>query len=195
MGLNVKGPFVIKTQASKPPFVPGNGSLMNELEQLAAKALARPASQPAIEFAKQWISWGDLRQLAEQVAALLTASGTKPAAKIALVARNHPSAIAAFVGLPAKGYSIRMVHPFQSAAGIAREIDPIAPADVAIIDCWQRRSGNSFARPRPRNPYSRGLGNWDRTTKNKIVIQGRSIGRAQTGCGHPRHDFAATSEA
>lgn len=103
---------------------------MNKLEQLAAKALALPAGQPAIEFAKLWINWGDLCQLAEQVGALLATSGATSGEKIALIARNHPAAIAAFVGLIAKGYSIRMVYPFQSTAGIAREIDSIKPAAV-----------------------------------------------------------------
>lgn len=107
---------------------------MSELAQLAVKALARPASQPAIEFAKLWINWGDLRQLAERVAALLAASGAASGAKVALVARNHPSAIAAFMGLIAKGYSIRMVYPFQSNAGIAREIDLMEPAAVIAAE-------------------------------------------------------------
>lgn len=103
---------------------------MYELEQLAAKALARPASQQAIEFAKQWITWGELQQLARHVCALLAASGAARGARIALVARNHPSAIAAFVGLIAQGYSIRMVYPFQSTTAIGREIDQVEPAAV-----------------------------------------------------------------
>lgn len=107
---------------------------MSELAQLAVKALARPASQPAIEFAKFWFNWGDLRQLAERVTALLAASGAAPGAKIALVARNHPSAIAAFVGLIAKGYSIRMIYPFQSIAGMGREIDLTEPAAVIAVE-------------------------------------------------------------
>lgn len=107
---------------------------MYELEQLAANALARAANVPAIEFAKQWISWGDLRQLAEKTNTLLAASGAARGAKIALVARNHPSAIAAFIGLIAERYSIRMIYPFQSTAGIAREIDAVAPAAVIAAE-------------------------------------------------------------
>jgi acyl-coenzyme A synthetase/AMP-(fatty) acid ligase len=110
------------------------GWCMSELAQLAANALARPASQPAIEFARSWINWGDLRQLAERVAALLAAGNVAPGAKVALVARNHPSAIAAFVGLIAQAYSIRMIYPFQSNAGIAREVDLLEPAAVIAAE-------------------------------------------------------------
>jgi len=85
------------------------------------KALANPASQPAIKFAKLWTNWGDLRQLAERVAALLVAHGTAPGAKTAIVARNHPSASGAFIGLIAKNHSVRMVYSLHSTAAVAQK--------------------------------------------------------------------------
>lgn len=104
------------------------------LDQLCMKALAGSGDAPAIEFNKQWITWGEIRVVADRVAELIEASGTQSGARIALVARNHPAAIAAFLGLIAHNYSLRMVYPFQSAAGIVREIEGIAPAAVVAAD-------------------------------------------------------------
>lgn len=103
---------------------------MSELSLLSAAALARPADLPAIEFNQQWVTWGQMSQLAQRLKELLQASHAPTNAKVALVARNHPAAIAVFLGLIAQGYSIRMVYPFQSAQAIARDIEKIAPAAV-----------------------------------------------------------------
>lgn len=103
---------------------------MTELEQLALTALARPASQAAIEFERQWSSWGDMRAIADTLSAALDRAGVSSGANVALIARNQPSALAAFLGLIAHRYSIRMIYPFQSSTAIAREIADIAPAAV-----------------------------------------------------------------
>lgn len=103
---------------------------MIRLDQMAAAALTRPAEQPAIEFAKNWITWGEMRCVAEQVNKLIDASHAGHGSKIALVARNRPSALAAFLGLIATRSSIRMIYPFQSAAAIARDLDRIEPSVV-----------------------------------------------------------------
>ena len=78
---------------------------MEDLGQLSAAALARPAEQPAI-----------------------LASGAGPGARVAFVARNRPSALAALLGMIAGRCTIRMVYPFQSATAIARELAEIEPS-------------------------------------------------------------------
>lgn len=103
---------------------------MTTLDELAAEALARPAARPVIEFEKRWVSWGELRRVAERLGELVDASGAPPSAKIALVARNRPSAIAALLGLIAKRRPVRMIYPFQSATAIAHEIERVNPAVV-----------------------------------------------------------------
>ena len=103
---------------------------MKRLDQMAAAALARPADTAAIEFARRWIGWGEMRAVAERVGALIEASAAPAGAKVALIARNRPSAIAAFLGLIAKRCNIRMIYPFQSGAAIARDIERIEPGIV-----------------------------------------------------------------
>jgi long-chain acyl-CoA synthetase len=103
---------------------------MSALEQLSARALAREPSQPAIEFQGRWLSWGEIRQVADQVGRLIEASGADSQTPVAFVPRNRPSAVAALLGLIAKSRSIRMIYVFQSAAGIARDIQRLKPAVV-----------------------------------------------------------------
>ena len=106
---------------------------MASLDQLCAAALSHPGSQPAIEFEQHWINWGEVRHLAERLVALLDASGAGAGAKVAFVARNRPSALAALLGMLAQRCSIRMVYPFQSAAALASDLERIAPA-VVVAD-------------------------------------------------------------
>jgi len=102
----------------------------DSLDGLCARALARDASLPAIEFQGRWFHWGEMRQVADRLASLLAASGAGPHAPVALVARNRPSAIAALLGLIAMRRTVRMVYSYQSAAALARNVEQLAPAVI-----------------------------------------------------------------
>ena len=79
-------------------------------------------SRQALEYEHRWYSWGELRQVADALGAALDACRANPGGVVALVARNRPSAIAAFLGLLERGANIRMVYPFQSSASLARQL-------------------------------------------------------------------------
>ncbi len=100
------------------------------LQTLTAQALARPANEPAIEFQGTWRTWGEMRRVSEQLAALIGASGASPHAPIAFVARNRPSAIAALLGLIAMGRTVRMLYAFQSAAALAQDVARMRPSVI-----------------------------------------------------------------
>src|SRR5262249_54786377 len=91
---------------------------MSTLQELRLKTLTRGAVCPAIDGDKRWLSWADLRPVADRVNALVDSSGADPLAPVALVPRNRPSALAALVGLIAGSHNVRMVHVYQSPAGI-----------------------------------------------------------------------------
>jgi long-chain acyl-CoA synthetase len=101
---------------------------MITLEELSTRALVREASQPIIDFEDRWITWGEMRHVAERMGSLLDASGAPARAPIALVARNRPSSVAALLGLIARGNTIRMVYPFQSSAAMARDVERLKPS-------------------------------------------------------------------
>jgi long-chain acyl-CoA synthetase len=101
---------------------------ITSLETLCAQALVRSPAQPVIEFQGEWRTWGEVRRVAERLAALIDASGAQPQAPIALVARNRPSAIAALLGLIARGRTICMLYAYQAGAALARDAERIRPA-------------------------------------------------------------------
>ncbi len=100
------------------------------LEELSKAALAREASRPSIEFERRWISWGEMRHVADRMGTLIDASGAPERSPVAVIARNRPSAVAALLGLIARGATIRMIYPFQSAAAMARSVERLKPAAI-----------------------------------------------------------------
>jgi long-chain acyl-CoA synthetase len=103
------------------------------LQQLCATALLRPNDQAAIEFQGHWVSWGDLRRIAEATSTRLQECGISSAADIPLIARNQPAAIAVFLGLLSHGYNIRMIYPFQSEQSMATDLEHNPPAAVLAM--------------------------------------------------------------
>ena len=101
-----------------------------KLDEVARAVLETPADRPAIEFNKQWIEWGALSALARQIDDLLVRCDIRPGGTVALVARNHPSAIISLVALLAARVNIRMIYPFQSATSIANELEALVPDAV-----------------------------------------------------------------
>ena len=95
---------------------------MKTLQQLSTEALDRDPAVAAVEFERRWYTWGQLRDGAANVRALLEQSGVDAGAAVTFVARNRPSALAALLALLAGGHDIRMLYPFQSAAGLARQV-------------------------------------------------------------------------
>ncbi|HET8937258.1 MAG TPA: fatty acid--CoA ligase family protein [Polyangiales bacterium] len=102
------------------------------LAQMCATALARDPLQPALEFADTWVTWGELRRLADRVAALVHESGVGGSAPVVFVPRSRPSAVAAFLALLAQARTVRMVYAFQSPVGIARDVDRLEPELVIV---------------------------------------------------------------
>ena len=101
--------------------------MSQNLATLTAQALQRPSAQPVVEFEGEWRTWGEMRHVAERLAALIEASGTPSQASIAFVARNRPSAIAALLGLIAQDRSVSMLYAYQSRAALARDVERLKP--------------------------------------------------------------------
>jgi long-chain acyl-CoA synthetase len=103
---------------------------MNKLSQLAAASLATRSNDPAIEFEGRWYTWNEVSALADKLSALIEGCGGVPGGPIVFIARSQAASIAAFLALIRTGRTIRMVFPFQSPAGIVRDIQLMQPAIV-----------------------------------------------------------------
>jgi acyl-coenzyme A synthetase/AMP-(fatty) acid ligase len=103
---------------------------MNKLSQMAAERLEWRSDDPAIEFEGRWYSWNEVVALANKLTHLIGASGGDPRGPIVFIARSQAAAIGAFLALIRTGRTIRMVYPFQSPAGIVRDIAMMHPSIV-----------------------------------------------------------------
>jgi acyl-coenzyme A synthetase/AMP-(fatty) acid ligase len=103
---------------------------MNKLSQMAAASLARQSDAPALEFEGHWYTWNEVVALADKLTTLVDATGADPRGPVVFIARSQAAAIAAFLSLIRTGRTIRMVYPFQSPAGIARDIANLQPSIV-----------------------------------------------------------------
>ncbi|MDF0545341.1 fatty acid--CoA ligase family protein [Sphingobium sp. H39-3-25] len=100
------------------------------LDRLSAEALLRAPDGKAIIFGERCYVWRDVRRVAEDVRVALQRSGIAADAPVAFVSRNRPAALAALLALIAQRRTIRMIYAFQSATGIARDIDRLTPSAV-----------------------------------------------------------------
>lgn len=96
---------------------------MKTLQQLSAEALDREAGQSAVNFEGAWYTWGQLREVAGQVRALLEQSGAGADTTVTFVPRNRPSALASLMAFLSQGRNVRMLYPFQTATSLARQIE------------------------------------------------------------------------
>jgi acyl-CoA synthetase (AMP-forming)/AMP-acid ligase II len=101
------------------------------LQEAAAIALAREPSRHAFEFNGRWITYGEVRALADQIGVLLDRSGADPAAPVAFLARMRPECLTTLLQLLKMSRIVRMLYTYQSSAAIAADIKRLRPA-VAI---------------------------------------------------------------
>ena len=104
------------------------------LEQLCRAAIARDGDKPLIEFDGRWFSQQTVNGLARKIIAFIDAAGLGENPLVVLAARNRPATLAAFLALLARGCTVRMVYPFQSAEALAAELQAIHPALALITE-------------------------------------------------------------
>ncbi len=108
--------------------------MMNELQQISARMLDRDPALPLIEFEDSVYRLKEVKELADQLDALLGATGAAQIAPVVFIARNQPASLAALLGLLRAGRTIRMLYPFQSPAAIAANIGKLKPAIVIAAE-------------------------------------------------------------
>jgi long-chain acyl-CoA synthetase len=122
---------------------------MNKLSLLAAASLAKNSDDPAIEFEGRWYSWNDVNALANKLGGLIDNCGGATNGPIVFIARSQAASIAAFLALIRTGRTIRMIYPFQSSAGIMRDIRMMQPSIVVARSGKLNRHTSCRFAPRP----------------------------------------------
>jgi acyl-CoA synthetase (AMP-forming)/AMP-acid ligase II len=128
---------------------------MSIISSLINGTLAIDPQAPALEFEKNWYSWGDLRRTIDAVEACLQTAGIGPEARIGVMVRNRPSSLAAVLGVVARNSCMVSINPLLpkerlnadlsglhlpvvigEASDLAREgaLDVLRAAGTAVIE-------------------------------------------------------------
>jgi acyl-CoA synthetase (AMP-forming)/AMP-acid ligase II len=90
---------------------------------------------PALEYDHQWLSWGQLGDLAEQISSLTGAD--RP--QVGLLLRNRPAHVAALLGVLRCGATVVVINPGRGDERIKADVDQLAlpliigePDDLAM---------------------------------------------------------------
>ncbi len=108
----------------------------HRLSQRIDDVLRLQPDAPALEYDRQWLSWGQLRELAEQISAVI---GThRP--QIGILLRNRPAHVAALLGVLRCGATVVVINPGRGDQRIKADVDQLAlpliigePADLASL--------------------------------------------------------------
>lgn len=103
------------------------------LPERTRRALDGDPHARAIQFEGVWHDWGEVARVARTVARLVERAGVEPMAPVGFVARNHPAAVAALLGLIEAGRPIQMLYAFQSAEALAKDIARLRPSALVAM--------------------------------------------------------------
>jgi long-chain acyl-CoA synthetase len=91
-----------------------------------AQVLALDPSAPALEFERQWHTWGDLAATAEQVAPLV-----EPGERVAVLLRNRPAPVGLVLGLWRAGACVVTANPDGGTERVLADLESLGVATVA----------------------------------------------------------------
>ncbi|NED66355.1 long-chain fatty acid--CoA ligase, partial [Streptomyces sp. SID10244] len=86
-------------------------------------------SAGAIEFERQWTTWGEIGDLARQIADVSRAHGGD-APEVGILLRNRPAHVAAFLGVLLAGGCVVVINPSR---GDERTRSDIADLDLPVL--------------------------------------------------------------
>ncbi len=95
------------------------------LAGLAIQAFTVEPDREAIEFEGRWITYGEIGAIATRVADLVRQATEDRRAPVGFAPRNHPTAIAALMGLVSVMRNIRMMYVYQSGEALANNAERI----------------------------------------------------------------------
>ncbi|MFF2395434.1 class I adenylate-forming enzyme family protein [Nocardia sp. NPDC058114] len=106
-------------------------SAATELVTTLAEGLAGFGERPCIEFERRWYSGNAVRAYIHRITAELDRAGVRAEDSIGIVVRNRVPHAAAILGFITQRRPVTMINSYQSASGIARDIEQTRP--VAVI--------------------------------------------------------------
>jgi acyl-CoA synthetase (AMP-forming)/AMP-acid ligase II len=91
-----------------------------------ARVLALDPSAPALEFERQWHTWGDLAATADTIAPLV-----EPGERVAVLLRNRPAQVGLVLGLLRAGACVVTANPDGGPERVLADLESLGVATVA----------------------------------------------------------------
>ncbi|MBB5705102.1 class I adenylate-forming enzyme family protein [Sphingopyxis panaciterrulae] len=112
---------------------------MPTLNSIVRQVLAIDPSAPAIEYQKQWHSWGDLSAIIDAIEGILRANGIGAGTRIGGILRNSPEIAAVIIGTIIHDRCIVTLNPALPDETLAADIESLkTPVVIARSEDWQR---------------------------------------------------------
>lgn len=112
---------------------------MTSLSSIVRAVLTIDPAAPALEYEKQWHSWGELTAIIDGIEAALAANGIGPGARIGGILRNTPQIAAVIIGTIINDRCVVTLNPALPDAKLVQDIVTLkTPVIVAMSADWQR---------------------------------------------------------
>ncbi|MBV8180297.1 MAG: AMP-binding protein [Mycobacterium sp.] len=108
------------------------------LSRRIAYVLGLQPDAPALEFEGQWVSWGELGEMANRIGSL--AGGVDRQPQIGILLRNRPAQVATLLGVLQCGATVVVINPARGDERIKADVDQLGlpfiigePDDLATL--------------------------------------------------------------
>jgi long-chain acyl-CoA synthetase len=120
---------------------------MTSLSSIVRTVLTIDPSAPALEFEKNWHSWGELTAIIDGIETILTDNGIGPGARIGGILRNTPQMAAVIVGTIINDRCVVTLNPALPDVKLVHDITSLkTPVIIAQNVDWQRPEIREAAR-------------------------------------------------
>ncbi len=104
------------------------------LPALFAQALSQGADLPAVHYLGRTLSYGELNQLSDQVAAVLVEDGFRPGDRLGLMLQNQPQFLIAALAAWKAGGIVMPINPMNRAHELGRLLPDGRPSALVVLD-------------------------------------------------------------
>ncbi len=126
--------------------------MTHPLSRRISDVLCLRPDAPALEYERQWISWGELGHMADRIRSLIGGGSAQP--QIGILLRNRPSQVAALLGVLQCGATVVVINPARGDERTRADVDQLAlplvigePDDLAALSTPAGTMTVSIAHP------------------------------------------------
>jgi long-chain acyl-CoA synthetase len=112
--------------------------MTHPLSRRIADVLRLAPEAVALEYERQWVSWGELDQLADRIGSVVGGGDAQP--QIGILLRNRPAQVAALVGALRYGATVVVINPARGDERTKADVNQLAlpllvgePDDLAML--------------------------------------------------------------